>query len=198
MLEHRRLRLLPWTRAHRASGGGGPQDTSKRRIVVEGESNTPVGDVRESFAPGPRWLWWFLPRPLLLQVREVEDESLLFTMRQRKGLLSSGNRSRWDICDAEDHPLGTVESRRSWERSGRAWTTLARDRLGQIVVEIEHGPAAFDLPLRVLQPGAPPDLTELGALSADPQGLLVEFAPALEGQPFARMLVLAAVLAARD
>ena len=49
----------------------------------------------------------------------------------------------------------------------------------------------------LMQPAAPVSLTELGSVSSvGSNGIILEFARALDGQPIAKMLVLAAVLAA--
>jgi hypothetical protein len=166
-------------------------------MVVAANTNNPVGFICQSVAPGPRWLSWFLPRRLLLEFHEVEDDSLLFTMQEKKGLLPSVKRAYWSVGDADGNGVGTVERRRQWEPSGWVPTTVARDRLGQAVVVLERWSAGSELPLRVFQPDAPASLTELGSVSRGPEGTLVEFAGTLDGQPFAKMLVLAAVLAAQ-
>jgi len=167
-------------------------------MVVEANTGKPVGFVCQWLPAPPRWLRWFLPRLHLWEIHEIEDESLLFTMQEWKGLLPFVKRVYWQVGDAEDHSLGTVESRKQSEPSGWISTAAARDPSGQVVVLLERWPGGSESPLIVFQPGAPGNLAELATVSRSRDVLLVEFANTLEGQPFAKMLVLAAVLAAAD
>ena len=129
MLEHQRLRILPWDNTGNSltaavpEAGAGPW----RRMVVEANTGKPVGFVCQWLPAPPRWLRWFLPRLHLWEIHEIEDESLLFTMQEWKGLLPFVKRVYWQVGDAEDHSLGTVESRKQSEPSGWISTAAARD-----------------------------------------------------------------------
>jgi hypothetical protein len=200
MLEHQKLRILPWGRLPCSLAGGAPQQMidANRRIIISDNENTCLGFIRKAPADRPRWLRWFLPESRLLRVHESDDDSLLLTLSERKGLFPVRRRVAWAVLDAEGHTLGTVACYRGRGPSDRVGTTVARDQAGQAVVAIEGWSAGFDLPLRILQPGAPPSLTELGTLCSGAAGMRVEFAPILAGQPLAKMLVLAAVLASGE
>ena len=119
-------------------------------------------------------------------------------MQEWKGLVPFLRRVFWQVSDAEDHAVGTVECRRQPDPSGGISTAVARDPSGQVVALVERWPASTETPSIVIQPGVPTNLGELATVSRRPDGVLVEFANSLEGQPFAKMLVLAAILAADD
>ncbi len=101
----------------------------------------------------------------VLAVHEQEDEPLLFTVRRAWSLLP-----RREVCDAEDQPVGSLLGR------------LVHDRHGRPIAALENG--VFRNPYqRVLA-----DLTP----TAD--GLRLTFHDDIAGEPFVKMLLLAAAL----
>ena len=140
---------------------------------------------------------------MVIGVRHDADVHLFQKQRYLRSRDETGNfnvvlQLKFIDLSFDNHSLGTVESRKQSEPSGWNSTAAARDTSGQVVVFLERWPAGSELPLIVFQPGAPGNLAELATVSRSRDVLLVEFANTLEGQPFAKMLVLAAVLAADD
>jgi len=101
MLEHQRLRILPW--------GHSPEKMAdpRRRVVVDANTSNLQGFICQ-WLPRRRWLDWLLPRLHRWEIHEAEDESLLFTMQEWKGLVPFLRRVFWQVSDAEDHAVGTV------------------------------------------------------------------------------------------
>ena len=144
-----------------------PPDASSVRAVVEPAAETPLGFVR----PRPlglleRWLGGSL-----LEIREQQDESLLCTIR------NSWIRPRsLFVYDADDHCVGAVRGRRLEDRTGR---NLARRR-----TNAEFKGDAF----------TDPEGRPLATLRSEADGVVIAFTEGITGNPFARMLVLAAAL----
>ena len=101
----------------------------------------------------------------LLAVHEQEDEPLLFTMRRAWGLIP-----RREVCDADGQPVGTLIGRIVHDRHGR--------------------------PLAVLENGVFRDVDQhaLAELSSTPEGMRLSFGNEITGEPFVKMLLLAAAL----
>lgn len=101
----------------------------------------------------------------VLAVHEQEDEPLLFTVRRAWSLLP-----RREVCDADEQPVGTLLGR------------LIHDRFGRPVAHLEQ--EVFLTPCRRV----------LAKLHATPDGLRLTFGDAVVGEPFVKMLLLAAAL----
>jgi hypothetical protein len=138
---------------------------ARGRVVLDAVAGTPLGVARTPARPGG-WRW--LARPAL-EVCETEDESLLCTVQ--RGWWPG---SPWHVREAEGHLVGTVSGPSVVDRLGRT-VALLRDSGG--------GGSFLD-----------PAGVELGRLERRPDGLRLTFAVWLEGDPFARMLLLAAAL----
>jgi len=199
MLELQSLLLRPPTDVpdRRAGGGAGGSAGARVRAVVDPATGQRLGSAR---APGGSGPWWRrLTRPAL-EVYETEDESLLFTVHRGWPLAQ-----RWEVRDSEGRRLGTF--RRSDLRAARQATRLpdrhgphgqrfghnrggAGDRLGQGPIVIDPPPTG---PAGQVAAAAVQDLV---TWSHGEAGTLVTFAGELEGKPFAKMVVLAAVLMA--
>jgi hypothetical protein len=106
----------------------------------------------------------WLNRPAL-EVYETEDESLLCTVQR-----SWGWGPRWSVREADEQLVGSVRGPQVLDRLGR---TLAVLHCGRFVDSAG---------------------IELGRLERCGEGLRLSFAVWLEGDPFARMLLLAAAL----
>jgi hypothetical protein len=147
MLEHATLQLRP-------------PDAFGVRAVVSPTTDLPLGFIR----PRPRgWLERWLGAAL--EVREHEDASLLFTIRN--SWLRPRSRP---VFDADDHSIGLVRGPRLEDRAGR-------------VVAVRKGETFRD-----------PQGRSLATLRSEAGGLVIDFAEETADAPFTRMLVLAAAL----
>jgi hypothetical protein len=157
MLERARLLVRNWAR----SG-----DDTPRRPILDADTGEPAGFARWQPADGP---WWQRLGPATLEVRETEDESLLFVLRRRWGLGTS-----WEVRDADGRPVAVV--RRGW----------VEDRRELLAALIERDGAALRF-----RGGRGEDL---GRVEPGADGVSVTFAPGAGENPFLRMAVLAAAL----
>jgi hypothetical protein len=140
-----------------------------RQDIVHAESGTRVGFVRWQ-PTGWSWLRWLVP-PLAL-VHEVEDEPLLFTLQRVWSL-----EPRWEVRDADGHLVGSIAREFLLDRYGRC---LA-------LVERTGDPARIRF--------RSPEGQELGQLARQGSEARLEFALPPEGDPFAKMVMLATALA---
>jgi hypothetical protein len=136
---------------------------------IAGPEGSTVGFVRRPRPGLPPWLLR-LARPRL-KAYEAPDGSLVFTIRR-----SWGWRSDWKVFDADGHQVGTVR--------GRALL----DSFGQIFAVIEQPDTAASGRFLTLEG------QELGEFSSKPEGTGITFGPKQEDNPFAKMLLLGAVL----
>jgi hypothetical protein len=132
--------------------------------AIAAASGAPVGSAR--WRPPGRPAWWRLGRRVL-EVREHGDEPLVFTVRRRWGLLS-----RYEVRDADGHFVGYVLGAWLQDAAGTPLAVCRPDAGG------------------VVAPGG--DL--LAAVSDGGGATRVTFAPAVAGDPFAKMVLLAAAL----
>jgi hypothetical protein len=199
MLEQPGLLLRPWAPAvSRSARAGQAAAADRTRVVLDAASGTPLGFA--AWRPRPGWTWWRWLRRPVLEVYETEDESLLFQVHY-SWLLSP----RWQVQDAEARPIGILRCFRhtvprhfspvldlGGTRPGGARGTWAQDRWGRVFGFLEQG--------------SPPvcgwflsqDGSELGALTSYGDDLLLTFTAELDGDPFAKMLLLASVLVRGD
>jgi hypothetical protein len=106
-----------------------------------------------------------------MEVFETSDESLVFSLRRSRGWPAA-----WQLLDAEERVVGTLRGRALY------------DGFGYFLAVIEapdHSGAGRFLSA---------DGRILGRFQMQGEGTTVTFAPDLEGNPFARMLLLGAVL----
>jgi hypothetical protein len=101
----------------------------------------------------------------VLAVHEQEEEPLLFTIRRIWGLIP-----RREVCDADGQPVGTLLGR------------LVHDRYGRPLASLENG---------VFRDA---NQHALAKLSSSPEGLRLTFCDDIAGEPFVKMLLLAAAL----
>jgi len=85
---------------------------------------------------------------------------------------------RREVCDADGHHVGILAGPQVRDRFGRNLAVLQRERNGRAAVFRS------------------PDGRSLGRVTADADGVRVAFGPAVAGDPFAKMLLLAAALSA--
>lgn len=169
MLECQSLWLGSW-----AAGLGqctAPAGELPRWAILEAESRRLLGLARLRSRPVSVWFAsWHRP---MLEVVEGEDESLLFTLARGWG-------QGWVVCDAEGQRVGTMRG------------NLARDGAGQRLALFS--PSSDGL-LGCWRAG---DGQELATATRDGlgegEGVVLRFAPRLDGQPFVKMLLLAMLL----
>jgi hypothetical protein len=140
-------------------------DKARRRTILAPGSGRVLGSVR---APLPNWLSW-LGRQFQ-EVLESEDDSLVMTLWRPWGLART-----WDVLDAEEHRVGIL------------FRNVLLDGHGRRVAIAQH---QSDQTGRFRDPNG----AELSTFSRQEAGLLLTFNPALEGNPFTRMILLGAVL----
>jgi hypothetical protein len=144
-------------------------EAGPRRPVLDAATGEPLGFLSRT-DPGPRWLRWLLP--VVLEAYETEDASLLCTLRG-----PTWGRRGWEVCDSEGRRVGVLVRAVLLDTDGRRQAVLQRTAAG-------GG--------RFLSPGG----LELAAFAPGERGTVLAFTPAVEGQPFARMALLGATLAA--
>src|SRR5262245_42885727 len=137
-----------------------------RAVWAGGEQ---VGMVRQAAPGAPPWLGWLARRTL--EVYELPDSSLVFALRRAWGWPG-----RWNLLDAEDRLVGTLR--------GRAML----DGSGNLLAVIESPDAGGRGRFLSIQG------RELGEYAREREGVRVPVAAAREGNPFARMMLLGAVL----
>ncbi|MCI0458455.1 MAG: hypothetical protein L0Z62_15935 [Gemmataceae bacterium] len=146
-------------------GEGPPREFT--RAILDGGSGEELGFVRRA-SSGPRWLRWL--QPPVLEVYETEDASLLCTIHGRLW------RRLWLVQDSEGRHVGVIDASVLLDVEGR--------RLGVRRAGTGGGSGNF------VSPGG----LELASFAPGERGLLVSFTAAVEGDPFARMILLAATL----
>jgi hypothetical protein len=117
----------------------------------------------------PRWFRWLSRQSI--EVLEAPDESLVFTLRRGPGWLAS-----WQLLDAEERIVGTLRGRAVFDGFGYLLAVIeAPDHAGVGRFLSASG--------RIL-----------GSFEMQHDDTTVIFSQELEGNPFARMLLLGAVL----
>jgi hypothetical protein len=198
MLESPGLLIRPWTTSV------GPESPSRQRVAVQTKRRTILNAATGSAMGFACWraetkLLWWLTRAVV-EVYETEDASLLCTAHGRWG-----RPWRWEVRDADDHAVGSfrggelklppdlVQLGKLRPLPGRGQAqyrgALVLDRFGQFLAWIEGVPIDRAV-RRLLAPAG----QELGTVAVTPEGVVLRFAVTLEGDPFARMVLLAAVV----
>lgn len=138
-----------------------------QRGIRDAASNLGLGQARRLPPHKPLGLSW-LARARL-QVVEMDDESLLFTARQ--GFWKTS----WVVEDADGRLVGTVAGAEALDQQGRLLgrLTTSDHGLGRLVYE---------------------DGRELASWTASAGGIQLTFGDLLDNNPFARMVLLAALL----
>jgi hypothetical protein len=144
-----------------------PRDASGRRLLVDPETATPVGFCRRR----PRVGWFSRFRRQITAVHELLDESLLCSVRRCWSLFSW-----WEVWDADDHVLG-------WH-GGPLVVSRSGVRVAALEEEAETGAAWFIGPAGVT----------LARLARQEDDVFLSFSEEVLGQPFVKMLLLAAAL----
>ena len=164
MLENGALLLRPGPALPAA--GGEAAGLEPARAVSDALTGAPLGFAGWRRRGGSWWRW--LSRPVLA-VHENDDAPLLFTVHGLWGLAA-----RWEVRDAEGNVLGVLSGALVKDRFGR---NLARWERADDVTRARDG-----------------DGRELLTATTTADGKRVAFAPEADGNPFLKMLLLAAVL----
>jgi hypothetical protein len=167
MLETGALLLRPCAASPAAAAGGEAAGLEPARAVLDALTGAPLGFAgwRPRGRLWPRWL----SRPVLA-VHESDDAPLLFTAHGLWGLSA-----RWEVRDAEGNVLGVLCG------------PLIKDRFGRNL-------ALWERPAADVGRARDTDGRELMTVVATAEGTRVAFAAEAEGNPFLKMLLLAAVL----
>jgi hypothetical protein len=163
--------------------------------IFDPRTQETMGVVREKSGALPKFLRRFLGKRFLttkLEVRETEDESLVFTVRRTTGLW----RRRIEIYDADDHQMGCGESR-SFCGRGTFWIY---DRRNLPFAEIKgafqgEGCCFLSADGRELGTVTGEWNAPVTQLRAPANHYLVSIGDELAEQPLAKMLVLGAAMA---
>ncbi len=175
MLEERQLLLGPWSRPAADRTGVA---ASRRRTVFDAATQAPLGHVCWRPDEVPAWLAW-LARPRF-EIYETDDASLLFTVQRVRGPWSY-----WKVTEADDRLVGYCWHRAAARAPFDAQLANASGSVfARLVPEPGNGSGCFRL-------GGG---DELGAIRPGASGWLLSFSPRSAGNPFVRMLLLAAVL----
>jgi hypothetical protein len=197
MLESHGLLLRPWAAPPPARWFGHfrAEAGSQTRAVLDLASAAALGFAYRN--PGTAGVWprW-LARPRI-EVYETEDASLVF------GACRAWWSGAWDVADAEGRAVGSFRANayRLTAQAVHLWQlppapgndpkypgTLIRDRFGGLLAWLD--PAGGDTGRILAADGA-----VLAELTRSAQGTEVRFIPARDGNPFLKMLLLAALLA---
>jgi hypothetical protein len=167
MLEQRELLLQPCT-VFPASGDGPAAALTPDRTVRDPFTGATRGLAGWRPRGRPWWLGW-AGRPVLA-VHEGDDAPLLFTVHRLWGL-----GPHWEVRDADGRAVGRLAG------------PLLKDRFGRNLALFERAPGGA---ARVRDAAG----RELMALEPLPGGTRLTFADPGEGNPFQKMLLLAAAL----
>jgi len=196
MLEHQGLFLLPWAPAHHVT----------RRAILDSATGAPVGFVCRPPRPGRPWFVRLIqPEPVVL-VHETEDESLLFTIHRRWTL-----RTRLEVRDANGQFVGKLCHVRRWGHEMMAFLRtrpgvfpapgggiLAEDRLGRSLAVIDGVSGASQVQLVAHRRSATASWDVLTILGQSEEHAAVVFPHEIAGEPFIKMVLLAAVIVSGD
>src|SRR5712692_11795478 len=84
--------------------------------IVEPDTCRPLGVARRRLTKAPLGIGW-LARPAL-DVFEVEDEPLVFSVQRRWGLSP-----RWEVSDADGQRIAVLRRGRILDAFGQAWSS---------------------------------------------------------------------------
>lgn len=164
MLEHRTLLLHPWTPAPPA----GADRPFESREIVDAATGRRLGVARRLLAEGSLFAWIAGP---VVEVCEADDEPLLFTVQRAWPLAP-----RWEVRDADGHRVAVVRR------------NLVLDRHGQPTAWAHRVPEDGGIQF------CDRDGVELAFLRQTGRGAELAFTEELDGEPFVKMALLAAVL----
>jgi hypothetical protein len=168
MLERPGLLLLPWTT---------PRDDAALARLLPADERAADAHIRPIAAPddgsvlgcalhlGPTAFWASLFRGCHLRVFESDDASLVLSARRPPGLWRP-----WQVFDAEENPVGACQAATLFSPLGPAFARRQGDEYRTLEGEL------------------------LTICKTTPRGCQVRFAETPAAHPFARMVILAALL----
>jgi hypothetical protein len=134
--------------------------------ILEPGTGRLLGNARRRLSRG---IWSLgLGRRVRVDVFEAEDEPLVFTVQRLYGFSP-----KWEIRDADGHPVAFVRRGRILDAFGRPWARLQSVSEG---IDFRAGDRLFAQARRTAE------------------GMLIQFAPELEDHPLTKMSLLGAVL----
>src|SRR5262245_28023962 len=167
MLEQQTLWLGPWLDST-DSAGAGRVAVERQRIIRDPNTREIVGSARDIQVGSG---WWSRLKGHSFEVRESDDDSLLFTMVRCWSLAET-----WLVREADQR------------RVGRLCGNLVRDALGRRLALLETTSGGLSGRWRQT------DGCELGTFAEADQGILASFSPSTADNPFVKMLLLATLL----
>ena len=166
MLEQSTLLLSPWQGCPSGEGEG---EAGARVRTVADVAGQALGHVREAPPEGVRWLRWLARRTL--DVCEAPDGSLVFSLRRGWGWPAG-----WQLIDADGRLVGALRGR-----------TIV-DGFGQLLALVEQPDAGNRGRFLAIEGHS------LGEYSLEGSGPRIQFAPEMDGNPFAKMMLLGAII----
>src|SRR5262249_33473855 len=149
--------------------------------IIDAETGTTLGGVYR-LVPASAWRRWL--SPTTLAVHEADDEPLVFTLR------ASWPFGRWwEVADADGHVVGTLHPPGAGRSGPPGRYGAIHGRHGQAVAVWRAGPGGVQC---FCDPAGP----ELARVAPAAGGRGLTFAEQADGDPFTRMLLLAAVVQA--
>jgi hypothetical protein len=137
--------------------------------AVDDAAGNPLGFIRHVPVRGPRWLRWLVGRTL--EAYEWPDSSLVFCLHR-----SWGWSGAWHVVDADGRLVGKISRRKLLDGFGSFLAVFeSLDGIGSGRCLTMDG-------------------FELGDYSVADNGTRVTFAADMEGNPFAKMMLLSGVL----
>jgi hypothetical protein len=147
----------------------GDHPAPRRVGIIDPITEVALGFASRRRARG-RLAWLRAWGPPVIEVHESDDEPLLFTMRRGWGF-----GRRWRVEDAEGTSVGRVVGPFLLDRRERPLAHFRRSEAGTASYKDVHG-------------------REIAATAAGDEGVRLTFRPDGEGNPFVKMLLLAATL----
>jgi len=169
MLERQALSLRPWAPSDKRLTDPGSSGRARARAILDAATGTPQGFACWQLEPGTSWLRW-LTWPVL-EVHEMEDEPLLFTVQRVWAWTPC-----WEVSDAEGHTVGSFRAGIICDRCPRACAVVDRSADGSVT----H--------FRSL------DGSDWGTLVRNGESAELTYSAKLDDEPIAKMMLLAAAL----
>jgi hypothetical protein len=186
MLEVQSLWLAPWS-AEGSLDGVRPfrfQEHHDLKPIRDLVTEVSLGFARRKRVVISSWIPW--PAWPVIEVFETEDASLLFTTYCRNWFRT------WEVVDAENHRVGSLRPSPGSSRGTKKLPGIRIEDSSIRSIAWMEIPGAHSSG-RILGPAG----KELGILAYSDQGTELRFDVSLQGDPFAKMLILAACLSCK-
>jgi hypothetical protein len=184
MLESRSLLILPWE--------------VQRREILAAHDRTPLGFATRQPKQASDFLGALFGRGHPFEIHEAEDESLLATLRPL-GIW----KTRWNLLDADNRLVGLLQPPAPGSAAGvrvLGWSISPAGK--QEAFSLAEGSVSPGMPARFASSDREDNSSscaeDLGTLEARGNEQCLCFSERLDNQPLLKLLLLAAVLIARD